>query len=196
MAFPTVMLNYVIRIVCGFIIITVHGFLTALTSYLLGDNTPKINGMVSLNPKKHFEPIGFILFVIFGFGWGQPVRTSTYGYKNKKTGAVVTALVPIAAGFVYGLAVLKLQPVAYSLTGNSYISLFLYTLGYRAMAFALYNIIPVYPLNGHKMLTALLSPNNVLKYNQMEKILQYVLVFLILMGLVGNVVGFILSPLF
>ncbi len=188
-----VILNYVILIICGFIVITLHGFLTALTSSLLGDNTPKMNGMVTLNPKKHFEPIGFILFVIFGYGWGQPVRTSSYGYKNKKSGAVLTALLPVAAGLVYGFVIIRLQPLVYSITGNAYASAFFYTLGYRAMAFALYNLIPVYPLNGHKLLLALLSPNNVLKYNQMEKILQYILVFLILMGVVGNLAGFILG---
>ncbi|MCD8157652.1 MAG: site-2 protease family protein [Clostridiales bacterium] len=187
------LISYGMLIVCGFIVITIHGFLTALTSSLLGDDIPKRNGMLTLNPVKHFEPIGFILFVIFNScGWGQPVRTSNYNYKNRKAGAVITALAPVVIGFVYGFAVLKAYPLAYKITGNPYVSSFCYTLGYRAMGFAVFNLIPVYPLNGHKLLTAVLSPNNVLKYNQMEKILQYILVFAVLFGLVGDVINFIL----
>lgn len=188
------LISYGMLIICGFIVITIHGFFTALTFQLLGDDIPKRNGMVTLNPLKHFEPIGFILFVIFGYGWGQPVRTGAYGYKNKKAGAVFTALVPVVIGFVYGLVIMAFYPLAYNITKNAYVSSFLYTLGYKAMAFGIYNLIPVYPLNGHKLLTALLSPNNVMKYNQMEKILQYILVFMILLGLVGRVINIILLP--
>ena len=64
---------------------TVHEFVRALTSTVLGDTYPKSQGQVTLNPVKHFEPIGFLMMLYSGgFGWGKPVETSALYYKNRK----------------------------------------------------------------------------------------------------------------
>ena len=64
---------------------TVHEFTRALLSTIFGDNYPKSKGRVTLNPVKHFEPIGFLMmFYSGGFGWGKPVETSALYYKNRK----------------------------------------------------------------------------------------------------------------
>lgn len=190
--------TYVMQAVCGIIVITLHGFLTAFVSWRLGDDTPKREGMVTLNPLKHFEPLGFIVYVFFGYGWGQPVRTSAFGYKDRKKGCVLTALLPIAAEVVLGFCLIFAFRI-----NDSFLHLtalgkpaqtavyFIYDLGIAFAGFGLYNLIPVYPLNGHKLLLGVLPPNKVMKYNEMEKILQLVLVFLIFMGVVSKVIGLV-----
>ncbi|MCD8238316.1 MAG: site-2 protease family protein [Clostridiales bacterium] len=180
---------FIKRAVCGIIVITVHGFLTALVSSCLGDDVPKRQGMVTLNPIKHFEPLGFIIFVLFGCGWGQPVRTSSFGYKNKKTGCVLTALLPIAADIALGYLLFFVFDPGNFVRTNVYLSGFLKSLGYHFACYGIYNIIPVYPLNGQKLLLGLLPANKIMKYNESEKILQLILVFLIFMSIIPRVVS-------
>ncbi len=179
------LINYVLKAVCIIIVITFHGFLTALTSRLMGDKTNSTENMLTLNPIKHFEPLGFLLFLFFGFGWGQPVKASSYNYKNRKTGLLMTGLVPIAAGVVLGaVLILIAKPLSYSgINWAVYAVVFAGNLGTTALNFALFNIIPIYPLSGSKILTAILSPNGVVKYTQMENILQIILMIAIIMGL-------------
>ncbi|MCC8014125.1 MAG: site-2 protease family protein, partial [Eubacterium sp.] len=155
--------TYILRAVCGIIVITVHGFLTALVSSRLGDDVPKRQGMVTLNPKNHFEPLGFIIYVLFGYGWGQPVRTSSFGYKNKKSGCVLTALLPILADIALGYLLYILLSALLNF-GSGYLNLgsFLKNLGYSFVCYGIYNIIPVYPLNGQKLLLGLLPANKIM----------------------------------
>ncbi len=179
-------LSYILNTVCIVIVVTVHGFLTALTSDLLGDNTSK--NMVSLNPKKHVEPLGFLFMLFFRFGWGQPVKTTSYYYKNKKTGLLLTGVIPIAAGIILGVALMGLSVALSQITAEwiGYAAYFIQLLGTTALRFAIFNIIPIYPLSGSKIITALLSPNGIVKYNQMEKIFQIVLMLVIIMGVLNT----------
>ncbi len=187
--------GYLQAAVIGLIVITVHGFLTAFFSHIQGDSTPKDSGMLTLNPVRHFEPIGYILYVVFGFGWGQPIRTSSFAYKNRKLGGIITAVAPVVCGVAYGVV---LMLASYGLSSGFHGSLgsaaaFLNALGFKAVLFAIYNLIPVYPLNGHKLLLAVLSPNSAMQYNRMEKILQLVLVLCIFMGVISRIFGMLLT---
>ena len=80
---------------------TVHEFTRALTSTILGDTLPKQKGRLTLNPIKHFEPIGFILMLATGgFGWGKPVDTTSLYYKNRKRDTLLTAIMPDIANII------------------------------------------------------------------------------------------------
>ena len=92
-----------------FVSITICEFTKAFVSTKLGDNIPRQEGRLTLNPFKHFEAIGFILFLLCGFGWGKPVRTSGVYYKNRKLGTVITYTAPILANIVFSLALALLN---------------------------------------------------------------------------------------
>ncbi len=189
--------SYVIKAIAIVIVITLHGFLTAFFSKIQGDDIPEREGMLSINPAKHFEPIGFLFMLFFGYGWGQPVRTGRTGYKNPKAGSIITAVCPIVIDVVLGIALLfGGKAVALPLSGFAYtneVIVFLSVLGIMFIKFGLFNIVPVYPLNGHKLLLAVLSPNGCIKYNQMEKILQLILCFLIFFGLFDQIFSVIIN---
>ena len=79
---------------------TIHEFSRAAVSTALGDRLPRINKRFTLNPFNHFEPIGFILMIVTGFGWGKPVATSASGYKDRKKGSLLTAILPTVINFL------------------------------------------------------------------------------------------------
>ena len=80
---------------------TIHEFTRAAVSTAFGDKLPKEEGRLSLNPINHFEPIGMILMLACGFGWGKPVNTSALHYKNRKKGTLITAVSPTIANLIF-----------------------------------------------------------------------------------------------
>ncbi len=190
------------------IALTVHGYVQAVCSARLGDPVPKLRGFLSLNPLRHLEPIGFVLLLIFGYGWGKPVDTSIAYYKDRKRGVLVTYLVPslvnVLTAFVF-VCLAMLSSLAAGMPSASMIPIAVFRVIYYILFFtarynlavALFNLIPVYPMDANRILSVCLSPNNAVKLSSYEKIFQIILVLLLTMGLVGRVldpiVGLLLS---
>lgn len=80
---------------------TIHEFTRAAVSSSLGDKLPREQGRLTINPLKHFEPIGMILMLACGFGWGLPVNTSALYYKDRKKGVLITAVAPTIANLIF-----------------------------------------------------------------------------------------------
>ena len=141
---------------------TVHEFVRALTSTVLGDNYPKSQGQVTLNPVKHFEPIGFLMMLYSGgFGWGKPVETSALYYKNRKRDTLLVAILPTVVNLILGLVFL----LAYGTFRSKgyYIGTLLHYLAYYNVALAVYNVLPVAPMDCTKVLAVLLPANQYFK---------------------------------
>ena len=156
----------VISLLIAFVVaITIHEFMHAFTAYKLGDNTAAREGRVTLNPVSHFDPLGFfmLLFLIFsnfGFAWGRPVPVNPGAFRDPKRGMLLVA----AAGPLSNLvqAVIFALPLwlAPDLLGRlpSFAISLLSALIFINLALASFNLIPIPPLDGHKILTGLL-PN-------------------------------------
>ena len=176
---------YIILFLAGIIAITVHEFTKALVSTILGDNVPKNTGRLTLNPIKHFEPIGFLCIVMGqGYGWGKPTQTSSINYKNKKWGTVITYSLPSVANVVVGYAMIMLWA---NTTGD--MRLLFAHVGLVNLRMAFFNLIPIYPLDGAKVLSAFLSPQKAMAMAQYEKILQMLLLILIITGLADRLIS-------
>lgn len=177
-------LKYLLNAVTIFFAVTLFEYIKAFTAVRLGDTLPKQQGRLTLNPIKHFEPIGYLLFLFLGYGWGKPVETSglythDFGkgvYGNRKISVIITYLTPMLVSLLIGMALCRVsvflptaaQMAVFSLADNL-ISLFIF------------NIIPVYPLCGSRILKSLLSPNASLQFSRYEKILQMIVIFLLLL---------------
>ncbi len=173
---------------------TLHEFSRAAVSTALGDKKPKNEGRLTLNPIKHFEPVGFILMWATGFGWGKPVETSPMFYKNRKRDTLITAIAPTVINLIAALV----SSVIYSLAPLNEMGIVGILLSYLLVSIkqfniyiAVYNIVPVSPMDCVKVLSCVLPANSYFKYIQYEKIIQMVFLLLLFMGYTN----FIINPI-
>ena len=164
---------------------TMHEFTRAAVSTAFGDNYPKSEGRLTLNPFKHFEPIGFLLlFYTQGFGWGKPVETSALYYKNRKRDALLVAVLPSVVNLIFGVVFLALWA---KLPVQQSVGMILYYGCVYNVGLAVYNILPVSPMDCVKVLSNTLPANKYFSYMQYEKMIQMIFLFLLFFGFFGGV---------
>ena len=184
---------YYVYLAAGIVVsVTLHEWTKSFVSHKLGDVTAKNNSGLSLNPLKRLDPLGFIVMLFFRYGWGNPAHTSPVYYKNKKRGIVLAYTIPTLVNLFLGVLLINAaQAILFKAGGLES--------GAAGPAFdltaavamcnirlALINLIPVYPMDGSRVLSAFLSPRGVVKMANYEKILQAGLVLFIVLGLAEN----------
>ncbi|MFO0704496.1 MAG: site-2 protease family protein [Candidatus Andersenbacteria bacterium] len=153
---PLVFFAGIIALVIG---ITVHEFSHALAATWQGDPTPGQQGRLSLNPLRHLDPLGTLFLIIAGFGWGKPVQFNSRYLKNPRLGSVLVGLAGPAANLLlvilFGL-ILRILINADIFSEDSGIFVFLSSLVLMNIVLLVFNLIPIPPLDGSKVLLALL----------------------------------------
>lgn len=184
---------FLMQITAILIVLDVFEFTKALASTVQGDAMPKSTGGLTLNPFKHFEPVGFMLLLFAGLGWGKPVQTSQVSYKDKRRGNLVTYGTPIVVCLALSLSIKVLMGGLIIFFNGAewaeWANLFLATLREYFIQIAVINLIPVYPFSGNRLIRCFLSPNAQVRYSQNEKMYQMILIFLLLLGLVSPVIS-------
>ena len=159
-----------------------HGFV----SYKLGDPTPKANGRLTLNPLAHIDPMGAICMFIFGFGWAKPVSINSYYYKNKKSGIALVSLAGPCANYILAFISVILIRLFGGLD-NLLLSNFLVTLFSVNIALGTFNLIPIPPLDGSKILASFLPSNLYNKWMSFERYGMFVLMLILYSGILDPV---------
>ncbi len=141
------------------IILTLHEFGHAYSAYLMGDETAKREGRLSLNPLRHIDPFGLLALIFFKFGWGKPVPVDFLALRNLRWGMVVVSLAGPFMNFITALLLSPLLKLMNSsvvmLSGFSYfIDLAYYVITY-SIFLGIFNLIPIPPLDGSKVLFAM-----------------------------------------
>lgn len=199
----TTSITFILWLAALFLSITVHEFMHAWTADYLGDPTPRAAGRVSLNPIAHIDPIGtilipFVLILIGGpvFGWAKPVPINPLHFKNHRMGELLTSLSGPLANLLMLLifaAIYRFLPVVQQ--GSIFASFVLYIIIINAILM-LFNLIPIPPLDGSKILYAVLPDSTVLR--QFEIYGPFLLIpVIIFFGpiIIGPAINFILSIL-
>ena len=183
----SVLTGIIISIVPALLCITVHELAHGYTAYRLGDNTAKERGRLTLNPIKHVNVFGLIMMVTVGFGWAKPVPVNIRRFKKPKRHMAVTALagplsnivLAVAVYFVYGLVYAPFGGDFASGTGEIVLSM-VNRAAFLSVALAIFNILPIPPLDGSKVLFSFLPEvgyYKLLRYERFGMILLILFVF-------------------
>lgn len=156
--------------------IGVHEFSHVLSAYLQGDTTGKSMGRLTLNPIKHLDLWGTIAIVVAGIGWGKPAPYNPYNLKNRRWGPLLVAIAgPISNVIVATIAGYTLLLLGADLQAGNLLLVFLQTMVLLNAALAVFNLIPITPLDGSHILSAVLGVEHPL-----VRLLQQYGVFLLL----------------
>lgn len=185
-------LGTLVSVVAAFLIaVTVHEFAHAWMADRLGDPTPRLRGRLSLNPLVHLDLIGTLLLLFAGFGWARPVEVNPRHFSNWRRGMLTVAAagplsnvgVAFAAGLLFQLGLTGAAPALGRLV---------HAVVYVNAMLAVFNLIPIPPLDGSRILSNILPPAQALAYDRLAPYGPLALLVLIMMP--GNVVGHLIRP--
>ena len=176
---------------------TAHGYV----AYKCGDRTAYNLGRLTLNPLKHFDPIGFLCMMVFGYGWAKPVPINTRNFNNPKRGMALSAaagplsnlLLGIVSAFLYGIANAYYTYLFYTAGKDSFLctavmwlTLFFMLGAYYNFFFAFFNLIPVPPFDGSRIALAFLPTNTYFRIMRYERQIMFgTLITLMLLSRLG-----------
>lgn len=188
--------DYIYIVVAALFAIILHEIAHGLVSTWLGDPTPKRQGRLSLNPLKHLDPIGTLCLIFFHVGWAKPVVVNPDYYKNKKRGMALVALAGPLMNFL--LAIFSIIITAIFVKVNAYSNVliiiynFLLYFSVINLGLGLFNLIPIPPLDGSRILGAFLKDDTYEQYMKYERYgFIIIAILLALSSLRGNGTSFI-----
>lgn len=182
-----------LRVAAIFLCLTIHETCHGLAALALGDPTAKSMHRLSLNPLRHIDWFGLLLMFVAGFGWAKPVPVAPRYFKKPKQGMAVTALAGPLSNFALALLAMGISKVIYlympyTAVWDTVFTFCLYTLAPLSIGLGLFNLIPIPPLDGSKVLGAFLSDR---AYFTLMRYERYGLAVLLVLSFLGVGDGFI-----
>ncbi len=175
--------------------LVLHEMAHAVVAYRFGDYTAKIHGRFSINPLKHLDPMGTILLLLFGFGWAKPVPINFSFLKPRRMGIICCSLAGVAVNFLIAFACLFLQKIFLAVYPAKPIILALTITAHINLILASFNLIPIPPLDGSRVLSELL-PRSLDRLMYSLERYGFVIIFVLLyIGLLDPIIQFIMGIL-
>jgi Zn-dependent protease len=199
---PPELITYFIILLTAF---PVHEFAHAFTADRFGDSTPRQNGRLTLNPLAHWDPIGTLMMILVGFGWAKPVPVNPYALQRRSSaapmlvslaGPMSNLLMAIIGCIPFRLGLVSVNSISTPTSLLPSLPWFLLMFIYINLLLMLFNLIPLFPLDGEKVLEFLLPPAGVRVLDSIRPYSAIILmVIFFVLPLVGiNILGSVLSP--
>ena len=147
------------------ICLTVHECAHGLAARALGDRTAERAGRLTLDPLAHIDPLGFLCMLLLGFGWARPVPINSANFKNYKVGLFTTAIAGVVTNYIiafifYPLYALSYMYVGTGTAGGLFLTTFLWLGFCYNLSIAVFNLLPLFPLDGFRVVESLTGPWN------------------------------------
>lgn len=213
------MVSLLSRAFVVFLTLPMHEYAHAYVATKLGDPTPRLSGRLTLNPMKHLDPIGTLLIFVAGFGYAKPVPVNPRNFKDGKRGMALTALAGPVMNLLMALVFLLLMYLCVVLQGGANLldvmrmsggygvqslalsdpsflaiaSLFLFYAAQVNVSLAVFNLLPIPPLDGSRILSLFLPDKYYFKIMKYERYIMLVVFALLIFGVLSRPLGWLVS---
>ncbi len=191
-------LSFIMSIPAVLFAITVHECAHGWAAYLMGDSTARYSGRLSLNPLRHMDPIGALCMLFFRFGWAKPVPVNSSNFRNRRVGIVTVSLAGPLSNFIVGLlSCILFYLVSFLTKGESVIARFALAIliqsVYMNVGLMIFNLIPIPPLDGSKILLEFLPYRWQYEIYRYERYFGLILILLVYAGSMTPILSFFQS---
>lgn len=176
------LITLLISVAASLLCIAVHESAHGLAALWLGDPTARRAGRITLNPIRHVDPMGLLMLAIAHVGWAKPVPIDMRNFKNPKAGMALSALAGPVSNLLLALVAAILYGLSYFLRWPDLLTSFFYMLTVISCGLGVFNLIPVSPLDGSKVLFAFLPAR---AYNWLMRYERYGMFLMIILVWVG-----------
>ena len=188
------MLGAILRVVAVLLCLTVHETCHGLAAYVLGDPTAKSRHRLSLNPLRHIDWLGLAMMFFVGFGWAKAVPVDPRYFKKPKEGMALTALAGPVSNFLLAVIALSGSKViylyaSYSVWMELLFNFLLYTVAPLSIGLGLFNLLPIPPLDGSKVLGAVLPDGLYFMLMRYERYGMFLLIALCYFGITSHLIS-------
>lgn len=193
---PTAILEVLAMLFIIFCILPLHEYAHAWAATKLGDNTAKNSGRLTMNPIASFDMIGALLLLLIGFGWAKPVPVNPRNFKNPKRGMALTSLAGPLSNFLAALVgdiIFYGILIATHATMSLPFQMFFYAYIEVNVSLAVFNLIPLPPLDGSKILGAFLSDKALYGYYKYQNIIIILVLVILFTGILNTPINGLVS---
>ena len=176
--------------------ISIHEFCHAYAAKLLGDRTAEMLGRLTINPLKHIDPVGTLMLLFAGFGWAKPVPVNSRSFKHPRRDMVIVSIAGIVGNLITAFVfsrIMRFIPLSmFSVLGNAGIRFFSYMIMIN-ISLAAFNLLPIPPLDGSKILYGFIPFKWLRFYYMLEQYGFIILLVLVLTRTIGTILWPIIS---